>query len=98
MLAGLTAGAVVLALAFAGLPEICGGGRGGFLRWDPYRFHRSYRGAARFCLARRGMVYRPVMAVALGALAILALNKYDKTRAQRVAAKPEEEKTPVHAG
>lgn len=22
--------------------EICGGGRGGFLRWDPYRFHRSY--------------------------------------------------------
>ena len=38
------------------------------------------------------------LAVALGALAILALNKYDKTRAQRLAAKPEEEKTPVHAG
>ena len=38
------------------------------------------------------------MAAALGALAILALNKYDQTRAQRVAAKPEEEKTPVHAG
>ena len=36
--------------------------------------------------------------VALGALAILALNKYDKTRAQRPAANPEEEKTPVHAG
>lgn len=58
MLAGLTAGSGGAGAGFRRAAEICGGGRGGFLRWDPYRFHRSYRGAARFCLARRGMVYR----------------------------------------
>ena len=98
MLAGLTAGAVVLALAFAGLRKSAVVAAVVFFDGIHIVSTALTEGLPAFVWPDAVWYIGPVMAVALGALAILALNKYDKTRAQRLAAKPEEEKTPVHAG
>ena len=98
MLAGLTAGAVVLALAFAGLRKSAVVAAVVFFDGIHNDSTALTEGLPAFVWPDAVWYIGPVMAVALGALAILALNKYDKTRAQRLAAKPEEEKTPVHAG
>lgn len=98
MLAGLTAGAVVLALAFAGLRKSAVVAAVVFFDGIHIVSTALTEGLPAFVWPDAVWYIGPVLAVALGALAILALNKYDKTRAQRLAAKPEEEKTPVHAG
>ena len=98
MLAGLTAGAVVLALAFAGLRKSAVVAAVVFFDGIHIVSTALTEGLPAFVWPDAVWYIGPVMAVVLGALAILALNKYDKTRAQRLAAKPEEEKTPVHAG
>lgn len=95
---GLTAGAVVLALAFAGLRKSAVVAAVVFFDGIHIVSTALTEGLPAFVWPDAVWYIGPVMAVALGALAILALNKYDKTRAQRLAAKPEEEKTPVHAG